>query len=141
MRQNPRAVAITVSFILLGMALLAVGVVFLQGGEVLGGVASLLAGSPVAVAAMSSLSSHTVRTEHRHHRHHHHRSLTARVMAHPAIGMGLYSEDSYLVLLSLLLTGRPSGWAQNYPASFTSARTRWGLRRDPELPKRCRCHR
>jgi hypothetical protein len=47
-------------------------------------------------------------------------------MAYPAIGMGLYSEDSHREVLSLLPTGRPSGWAQSYPASSTSARTRWG---------------
>jgi hypothetical protein len=46
------------------------------------------------------------------------------MMANPAIGMGLYSEDSHREVLSLLPTGRPSGWAQSYTAPSTSARTR-----------------
>jgi hypothetical protein len=53
--KNPHAVAIRVGFVLLGLALLGVGMTFLQGGEVLGGVASLLGGSGLVVAVMSSV--------------------------------------------------------------------------------------
>lgn len=48
-------VAIRVAFFLVGLALILVGVQFLRGGQVVGGVVSLLAGSGVLVTVLSSL--------------------------------------------------------------------------------------